>query len=258
MRLRHILQRVPSRPSAAMSAAVAGVCLVVAGGIIADYQVVPSASHAQCADDPSRLTLTTADLPGFDKFLDFRFDTAPVKGAAPVAGVSPPDFVSDYQAGWMRGFLIDSAMSGPFRADLDARARELNYPIQKLPYIPLIGEIVAQSKGPLEVYEEVDMYTTRTAAEDWLANLRSGLAQSSARRVAVPGVSPGAMMLTAAPFVDDGFHESQVWVAQLIGTTVVRVTIQLPPHNIDLPEVGRIASTAINRVIDACPANGSA
>jgi hypothetical protein len=234
---------------------VAGAVVAIAG-VVANQHELARATVLPCADAPI-LGLAGSDLPGFDAMWPVTTTPAPIN---PDAGKNLPGLVGvaswqrDLVTGWGRAFIAHAAIDGPYRADLDARARALNYPIQYLPYVPLVGEIVRHAAAPLEVYEEVNVFTDSAAAQAWATNLETTLEQEGGHRVTMPGLPPGSTAVSTVLGSDDGLHETQVQAVLVLGAAAMRATIQGPPLTRDLPEVSRIASTALTRVADACPA----
>jgi hypothetical protein len=208
-------------------------------------------SHSQqsqyCVDRVDKIALNEGDLSGYDMMLNEEFSEPPVKGY----GV-PADYVTLFKSGWIRGFIRHSVVTGPLRVEEDMRARALGYPIQKWPYVPLMGDDVASAAAPLEVYESMTGYTSTDAAKDWMNSLHDDKVMAGARLISIPGLPSRATALIDILGPDDGQHESGIGILARYGMSVLRIDIQGAPHRLDLPDVVKIASVAMARVLEVC------
>lgn len=192
--------------------------------------------------------ITTSTLPGFDVIVNQHFTEPPVKG------ITDPkvDYIADFSSGATVGLIADIAVTGPYRESEDNRARALGYPIGEWPYVPLIGDVVAQSQALLEVYETVTMYTSPTAARDWTGVLAKSIEGSGATADDPSHLPEGSMLLSHVLGPNDGSHEYDQDVLIALDTAAIRVTFQYSPSADVSGTVTRVANSAIQRFVEAC------
>ena len=130
------------------------------------------------------------------------------RGSAP--GESPPLFEANYLAGHITGYLSDVAVYGPYRTQLDAAASSLGYSIGKWPLVPLVGQVVKDNPGLLEVYVEVRAFKSDAGANSWLSSLAGSYALAD-YKVVPPPDNNVALAVEGTLGQDDGFHEHIVF-----------------------------------------------
>jgi hypothetical protein len=114
--------------------------------------------------------LTPHDMPGF--FQDSRITNARLPGSHGM--VSHPRWdTTQYVCGQLYEFLSDVIMYGKYRAQDNALAKSLGYPIGQIPLLPYEGSAVTQlPHGVFQSDEEVFQFRSAKAAAMWLADGR--------------------------------------------------------------------------------------
>jgi hypothetical protein len=103
-----------------------------------------------------------AQLPGFTEYWTIPHMKFPGR---PRPGGPPPPLETDYVCGVVAGFLANISLTGKYRQENNAWARNLGYTIGKWPYTPLSGSIVGQQRHKaLEVYVSLFQFTSDRAA----------------------------------------------------------------------------------------------
>jgi hypothetical protein len=127
-------------------------------------------SQAGRCGDSTAAMLTPLDMPGFVQ--DARITNSQLPGSHGIAG-HPRWDTTQYVCGQIYGFLSDVIMYGKYRAQDNALARSLGYPIGKIPLLPYEGPAVTQlPHGVFQAYEEVFQFRSAKAAATWLADGR--------------------------------------------------------------------------------------
>jgi hypothetical protein len=202
--------------------------------------------------------LTSADLGDVTQFGDgYRSDLG-------LFGIAPHAIDAGFLGGRTREWLVTMALTGPYRADDDAYARSIDYPIQELPYLPLTGLIVTEHPGlPLEVFEQILVFRDDSWASRWIEMSRSNVAQQGTSTE--NGVIQPRMSLLEESLGDESIAVVQpppvgipvpsvgsVMVESRLGRTVISVTV----NGGSMLRVGQalvIAKDAWSRVNAACP-----
>jgi hypothetical protein len=137
----------------------------------ADASVLATgADPALCAARPGAM-LTSGDLGALKLIGD-----VPVSDLG-LHGLRPHPIDAAFVGGRIGMWISTLALSGRYREESDAFARSLGYPMQELPLIPLVGSIVIEHPdAPLEVYEDVDVFTTDRWAAEWIEMARQNVA----------------------------------------------------------------------------------
>ncbi|HEX9624945.1 MAG TPA: hypothetical protein VF979_11250 [Streptosporangiaceae bacterium] len=122
-----------------------------------------------------------------------RVDQLPIHTLA----VHPLWFVKKYSCGRYYGFITRAALRGRFRAENNAEARAVGYPIQKWPYVPLTGAIItALPHSVFEVYEAAYRFTSAAAAKAYTTVLRQNFRRYKLPSGALPaGFTVGTELL---------------------------------------------------------------
>lgn len=143
-----------------VSLALVAVALVGCRGV----RATPSARNLP---DPHGLALVAADLPGFEVTPGLRpipsaqIDACP-SGPHIYDGTPPVPKSCDTS-----GFLVESAIQGVGRQQIDAYTREGgNTPDSETPMLPVQGPFVSTHSGIFEVYDYVMVLGSDTAAHD--------------------------------------------------------------------------------------------
>jgi hypothetical protein len=127
---------------------------------------------------PAGVALQAGDLPGFTAEDSLR----PEPASAPVVPLHPDQdcfhgFSIDYTPPPQRcafsGFIVDTALMGAGRAEIDASARADGVPTDTdgLPEIPIHGPFVATHSGIFEIYDDIAVFADETTAEQQFAQL---------------------------------------------------------------------------------------
>jgi len=154
-----------------------------------------SVSQADRCAIPATAMLTPQDVPGFVEI--FRLTNAQLPGSPGIAG-HPRWDITQYVCGQSYEFISDLIMYGKYRAQDNAQARSLGYPVGKIPLLPYQGPAVSQlPHGVFQADEEVFQFRSAKAAGMWLADGRwsptpwhalAGLPLPSGF-IAIPGVA---------------------------------------------------------------------
>jgi hypothetical protein len=188
-----------------------------------------------------------AALEGFS--VDVDQDSSTIgRGSAP--GESPPLFEADYLAGHITGYLSDVAVYGPYRTQLDAAASSLGYSIGKWPLVPLVGQVVKDSPGLLEVYVEVRAFKSDAGAKSWLSSLAGSYALAD-YKVVPPPDKHVALAVEGTLGQDDGFHEHIVFYDVQVASRVLRLAYQ-GGSGLSEALVAPETEAAIARFVQAC------
>lgn len=164
--------------------------------------------------------LSPSDLSGFTQFVVFPDEALPVHSEPR----HPLPFERDYVCGSFYGFITDIALSGSYRRENNAHARQLGYPIKKFPYVPLTGSIVSQQPHRvLEVYEGIYQFRTVTAAS---AFFRLGANEYPSGRLHPGGVPRGSVVSRQVLGQNPRADESQFYVQAQISNFVLTASIQ--------------------------------
>lgn len=128
-----------------------------------------SSKLAQCLTRGS-LLLGPRDIIGtFVTIHDQLVTAPPFKGG--IRGGKGPIFQREYMLGRVNDMITTLALHGKYRANENAEAKALNYPIMKWPYVPLWGLIVRDNPHKvLEVGEQDYVFQTPAAAAAWVAS----------------------------------------------------------------------------------------
>jgi hypothetical protein len=139
--------------------------------------------------------LTPQDMPEFYQLDRITHSQLPGSHGLPF---HPRWDTTQYVCGQIYDFLADVIMYGKYRAQDNALARSLGYPIGKVPLLPYEGAAVTQlPHGVFQASEEIFQFRSAKAAAMWLADGRSSptpwhaLAGAPLPRgfLAIPGVS---------------------------------------------------------------------
>lgn len=194
--------------------------------------------------------LSESDFVGFEQFVDEKWQQPPVKDVE--GSGSELDYVKDFTGGWIRGFVTEAAVTGSYREDLDQRARAIGYTVGKWPYVPLVGDIVAQLGRPLEVYESLTEYTSVGAAQSWASALRADRINDGGDVLTLPDMPQGSITTASVLGPNDGEHERDVEVVVPLRSGVLRLDIQGSPTREWDPEVSAITAKSLSRIQAAC------
>jgi hypothetical protein len=175
-----------------------------------------------CVSQTSHLMDGVAALDGFSVNVD---SDLPVIGRGSAPGESPPTFVTDYETGHITGYLSDIAVYGPYRTQLDAAASSLGYSIGKWPLVPLVGQVVKDNPGLLEVYVEVRAFKSDAGANSWLSSL-GGSYSLADYKVVPPPNQHVALAVEGTLGQDDGLHEHIVMYDIQVASRVLRLAYQ--------------------------------
>jgi hypothetical protein len=194
--------------------------------------------------------LSSSDMRGYTQFVGFPRMALPLKSRVGY----PLWFQRDYLCGELYGFITNAALTGRYRQENNARARELNYRIQKYPYVPLTGSIVARLPHDVfEVYEALYEFSTSRASAAFLQRTSQG--SLLARPLTIPGLPSGTVAIQHSMGLQRAVDEQAIFLGIHIGDFAVTVSFQggrllawndvqpywhaLAAH---LPEVGRSAN----------------
>jgi hypothetical protein len=208
---------------------------------------VRSDATLACLSHTSLLMSEVAEIDGFA--IDVDKDLPVIdRGSAP--GEQPPAYVADYQSGHITGYLSAVAIHGPDRAELDAVASSLSYPIGRLPLVPLEGPIVEHNQGLLEVYVTVRAFKSETGVRSWLSSKSAAFAQSH-YAVAPSPDKRIALAITGSLGPDDGLHEHILIYEVTSASSVLELAYQ-GGSGLSETIVAPETDTAIQRFGQAC------
>lgn len=203
--------------------AVAFAMVVVCGGCSGSSPVgnTPASKVGTCAASDAAM-LTQHDMPGFAEI--YRFTNTKLPGSHGIAA-HPRWDTTQYICGQSYGFISHVIMTGRYRAQDNALARSLGYPIGKIPLLPYEGPAVSQlPHAVFEAYEEVFQFRSAKAAGMWLADGR----RSPTPHPALTGLTlPNGF--TAIPGVagpDNGRDEHGIGISGQRGNLVIVVSFQ--------------------------------
>ncbi len=187
-------------------------------------------------------------MPGFTPMVNESLES---KGA-------PAAHASSYKGGWIHGSIASKALAGPDRADEDAYARSLGYTVGKWPLVPLVGKVVADTPGILEVYEKHYAFSSAADATQMIQGFRASVSSDSqAHAIDTRVFGPtwaGGLRSVLGP--NDGRHELIIQTIEQVGTHVVELAFQggagLTPESV-VP----LVQTATTRFAAACSAASS-
>ena len=209
-----------------------------------------------CATAPLAM-LTSADLGAFTQFGDAYGDNLGLTGLS----LHPID--TAFLGGRWGMWVATMALSGRYRADNDAYARSLGYPIHDLPLLPPVGLIVTEHPAePLAVYERVLVFRDAAWAAQWLAMTRADVARQAT--MTENGVVQPAMALAPVSLGDEAVAQVQpptvggrvpssatIMVETRVGRTDVGVTIN-GGAGLEVGQVEAVAREALAQVEGAC------
>lgn len=230
-------------------AAVVAACVTSGTGGYVAYRVArnvaPTEPLAACALKDA-VYIPHSALPRFVPFLDYAFDSLP-------RAMGPNYLVKARQT----GMLARDAVSGPFRASLDAIARSHGYRVGKYPLTPLSGPIVEAMPGPLEEYETNYVFTRSSAAHEWFAGReRNGSGIADAHDTFFP-VAIGDESFGIRSNDSNTAHETLVYVGLRVGRVVVQIDV-LGGVAVSNTRVTALASAVAGRLRQDCVNGGEA
>lgn len=200
--------------------AATGICVL---GASLGVRLHGHASTPSCQLPDSTLLLGSDLAPQgrFEQILNGWQTAPPIKGT-----LAPRPAITDAINGRVAGYLNEVAISGPDRRAEDAYSESLGYDVGHLPLVPLVGSVVADNAGLLELYENVWLFKSRAGAEDMLAVLRgSGLADMVTEPVSFRlGDESFGYAMSAADH--DPQTEHWVHLTVRVGDAVISVTGQ--------------------------------
>lgn len=164
-------------------------CSGAASSSVMARQAVTTASQAGCSIR-QRDFVSAASLPSYTEFLSLGKTALPVQSQIN----HPLSFQRQYACGEFEGFVTNLALTGTYRQQNNARARQLGYTLGKWPLVPLTGPIVAQqAHRVLEIYEGVYEFASPTSAAAFLrtesGGSQAGIVAGLARAVAAHPLS---------------------------------------------------------------------
>lgn len=178
-----------------------------------------TSERASCRVARSDL-LTPAQMPGFTQFVDTPRAPLPVH----TLRTSPPQFVRAYVCGEFYGFITHKALTGIYRQQNNAFARQYGYTPGKWPLVSLRGQIVKDlSHQVMEIYESIYQFTTPIAVKKYLP-----ITENSAypmRRMALT-LAPGAVVLAHVLGPDPVTSEHAIYIAVPDGDYAIELEIQ--------------------------------
>lgn len=192
-------------------------------------------------------SISTSDLPGF------------VSMGSSI--VSSPGFILDrdatvvgaFRGGRTSGYLASVALEPPYRAESDAQASALGYPIGPWPLLPLEGSVVADTPGLLEVYVTVEAFRT-TAAPTTLLQIVRGSGSGSeepAETIVLPIAEPH-YAYTAMMGPDDGLHQRVVSASIQDGSRFIQIAAR-GGRQTGSEDLTRLVSLQLDRLSTVCP-----
>lgn len=188
----------------------------------------------------------------FVPFLTQALTGAPVHGGA---GPGPAATAQhDFVAGRIEGFLVDFAVKGPYRDAEDAYAASIGYAKGQWPLVPLVGTVVSDHPGVLEVYQDnivfsgaagartmTDIYRGTAATPGWTVEPWKPAGVQVDESFAIAGLpQPGAPV-----------GEHIVKMVMRHGDLVVAVNVQ-GGAGVALDNTGSIGERAAVRVATSC------
>jgi hypothetical protein len=177
-------------------------------------------------------------------------------------GIAPHAIDAEFAGGRSSMWLATMALTGRYRADNDAYARSIGYPIQALPLIPLVGSIVTEHPAEaLEIYELVLVFRDARGAGQWLEMQRDNVRQQSVV-TSNGGVLPETIMkpvalgdeaiaVTDPPVGEPIATATRRMVATRVGRTVVSLSAGGGP-SLDVTLVESLAATGLRALANGC------
>lgn len=165
--------------------------------------------------------LSALELPGYSQFVGYPRMALPVKSRVGF----PLWFQHDYLCGELYGFITNVALTGRYRQENNARARQLHYPIQKYPYVPLTGSIVTGlPHRVLEVYEAVYQFSLPTAAAAFLQLTSQG--SLLPHPLTIRGLPRGTIVIQHSLGLQPNVDESAIFLGIQRGDYAITVSFQ--------------------------------
>lgn len=129
-----------------------------------------STPSASCGARPST-AIASKEIGDFDVIMEGPLTVLPMKGQR--QGSSPLPVATDFRDGYSRGFISRRALT-PEARRLEARHDgPLGYSPGPFPIVPLVGPVVSENPGLLELYQTTTVFRTTESAAAWL-DIRSG------------------------------------------------------------------------------------
>jgi len=205
------------------------VALLITGGavMVAMYgaraqgaAVRPTASPCVTSDSAY---LTNSELGSFVRFVDQTQTRPPF-----FATNSSAPFVRDFVRERFIGFLSRRTLHGPGRTAIDERTKSLHYRLGKWPQVPLVGRVVRENSGVLEVYQTNWSFRSRTAAKAYIEQARTtrGSEDGVGTQVRSFGLRRGDESYAYTVVPTDPNQEHVVAAVMRFGTTVVTLRLQ--------------------------------
>jgi hypothetical protein len=221
-------------------------CIVGGCGAIASSS--PEPTDGPCARTAA-VMLDAADLGEFTMFGDGPVETLGLHG------IGPHPIDSAFRGGWSRMWITTMVLSGPYRDENDALARQFGSPIDELPLVPLQGSIVADHpKDPLEVYERVFEFIDAAWASEWLDIARGSVRPQGPSLIALNDARLGdeaQAMVEPGQVIGSTATESMILVEARVGDTVVALTVRGGP-GLTVERVSSLAVEAVSRWRESC------
>jgi hypothetical protein len=224
------------------------VTLVLAGYVALGRSPWSSDRTSSCIADVPHFVDDVAALNGFSIDVDEGLPMTIGRGSPP--GVSPPAYVSDYQAGRMVGYVANIAVTGLDRPGLNAAARSLGYQIGKWPLVPLVGPVVQHNPGLLETYVTVVVFKSTAGSRSWLSFKSMSFAQAGYTTLTSPN-NRIAISVEGILGNNDGIHEHILIHEVPLANTVLQLAYQ-GGSGLSQAEVAAETNTAIGRFVQAC------
>ena len=151
----------------------------------------------------------------------------PSKGRLP--GRSAPLFQTTFLGGRKVAALAKVTMTQPYYSEERQHAEELGYRMGRWPLTPLSGAVVAETPGPLEIYQVHYVFSASSGASSlirslWLSNGALGPDGSDVRPVAITG-STGAYEFSGWLVPGSVTAEHVVGAGFSFGNSLVQVLI---------------------------------
>lgn len=179
-----------------------------------------ASSSRQCRVTRSGL-LMSAQVPGFTQFVIEPRAPLPVH----TSSIDPPQFVRNYVCGEFYGFITNKALTGTYRRQNIALARQYGYQPGEWPLVPLRGQIVADlSHQVLEIYESLYQFTTATAVKAYLP-VTENSSPYPEHRIAL-ALAPGAVVIANMLGPDPRTDEHAIYIAVPHGDYAISLQIQ--------------------------------
>jgi hypothetical protein len=174
-----------------------------------------------------------------------------------------PAAISDWRAGRARGWINEVAIDGPDRAAENTIARSLGYTVGALPLVPLIGPVVEDNRGVLEMYQTNTEYRSTVGAVDLMRELAGSARLAETTIVSESDVQPPAH---AVPFTwgdeslayeqlgfmgPQGAIETFFTFAVRVGRYVVQFTVQ-SGYGPTEPDAARLLDEAAAPLTRSC------